>query len=186
MKRLPAGANVLRWNCSDPERGCFNVKRRPKIEYFYDCFPGRIAMGDVDGVVEINWNFLYLEWKGFKQDPSGGQRIMSERRTCGGESTVFYVVGDAETMEVSHLGIFWRGKWLPLTPCTFDQLKARISSWARWAKSHPHWPGISKSVDATRTPAPTLRNEAQGASPQLQSRSESFERRRPNGDLFGK
>jgi len=52
------GYNPLRWDCQ--KRGCFNLKRRPKIEIFAECFPGRINFGDVDGIVEINGNALLL------------------------------------------------------------------------------------------------------------------------------
>lgn len=50
------GYNPLRWDCE--RRGCFNLKRRPKIEVFAECFPGRINFGDVDGIVEIGGNAL--------------------------------------------------------------------------------------------------------------------------------
>ena len=36
------GYNPLRWDCE--RQGCFNLKRRPKIEVFADCFPGRISL----------------------------------------------------------------------------------------------------------------------------------------------
>ena len=36
-----AGYNPLRWNCDD--RGCYNVKHRPKIEFFAGALPGKIA-----------------------------------------------------------------------------------------------------------------------------------------------
>ena len=137
MIQPPTNANTLRWKCS--ERGCFNEVARPKIEYFDDCFPGNIKFGDVDACVEIAGNFLYLEWKGRPIKPSGGQKILSERRTAGGESTVFYVVGDAKTMNVTHLAVCYRGKWGKLEACTFERLHQRISSFARWAKAHPQY-----------------------------------------------
>ena len=58
----PLGFNPMRWDCDTD--GCFNVKRRPKIEMFADCFPRRINFGDVDGLVEIGGRFCLLEWKG--------------------------------------------------------------------------------------------------------------------------
>ena len=39
------GANPLRWDCA--KRGCFNEKKRPKIEVFAECFPGRISFGKI-------------------------------------------------------------------------------------------------------------------------------------------
>ena len=49
----------MRWDCS--ASGCFNVKRRPKVEQFADALPGRVSFGDVDGIVEINGWFLMIE-----------------------------------------------------------------------------------------------------------------------------
>lgn len=45
------GTNPLRWDCVS--RGCFNRLCRPKIELFAACFPGRIAMSDIDATVEV-------------------------------------------------------------------------------------------------------------------------------------
>ena len=64
-----AGYNPLRWNCDD--RGCYNVKHRPKIEFFAGALPGKIAMTDVDATTEVNGHFLFLEWKsGDPRDPA--------------------------------------------------------------------------------------------------------------------
>lgn len=48
------GYNPLCGDCA--RHGCFSLKRRPKIELFADCFPGRISFGAVDGIVEIGGN----------------------------------------------------------------------------------------------------------------------------------
>jgi metallo-beta-lactamase family protein len=63
------GFNPMRWDCA--EQGCFNHKKRPKIELFADCLPGRIAFSDIDAIAEINGNLLLLEWK----DPFGFARL---------------------------------------------------------------------------------------------------------------
>ena len=74
MPNNPAGFNPLRWDCD--HQGCFNKLKRPKIEVFADCFPGRINFGDVDGIVEINGYLLILEWKPERIELSRGQGIM--------------------------------------------------------------------------------------------------------------
>ncbi len=126
------GFNPMRWDCKT--RGCFNIKRRPKIEVFSDCFPGNISFGDVDGIVEINGHGLMLEWKTDTNKPTTGQRIMYERRTKSKLITVFLVVGNAETMEVSHMGIFFEGKQSRLQKVTLEDVKHKIKSWVVWAK----------------------------------------------------
>jgi hypothetical protein len=45
------GYNQMIWDCV--YRGCFNRRRRSKIGMFADCFPGKISLGDVDGLVEM-------------------------------------------------------------------------------------------------------------------------------------
>lgn len=124
----------MRWDCE--KQGCFNIKRRPKIEVFYDCFPGNISFGDVDGIVEINGHGLMLEWKTDTKKPTMGQRIMYERLTRNKLITVFLVVGNAETMEISHLGIFYEGKQSELINSNLEEVKLKIKNWVSWAKAN--------------------------------------------------
>lgn len=127
------GSNPMRWDCK--KRGCFNIKRRPKIEVFCDCFPGNISFGDVDGIVEINGRGLMLEWKTDTNKPTTGQRIMYERLTKSELITVLLVVGNAKTMEVSQMGTFYKGKQSNLEQANLNDVKNKIRNWVKWAKS---------------------------------------------------
>jgi hypothetical protein len=71
--------NPLRWVCDTD--GCFNIKCRVKIQLFADFFPRNIAMGDVDGIVELEGNFLMLEWRDADYKPfiPEGQAIMYKK-----------------------------------------------------------------------------------------------------------
>lgn len=128
------GHNPMRWDCE--RQGCFNVKKRPKIEQFADCLPGRIAFGDVDAVVEIAGNLLAMEWKDHEQI-STGQRILFERWTRFAPATVLIVKGDAEFMTVSRLSIAWNGVIHQSKRADIEDLRQTIRHWARWAKRHP-------------------------------------------------
>ena len=123
----------MRWDC-DGGKNCFNKKMRPKIEMFSECFPGRISFGDIDGIVEINGFGLMLEWKTNTNKPTTGQRIMYERLTKTGLISVLFVVGNAETMNVSHIGLFFKGKQTTLIAATIEDVKNKIKSWVTWAK----------------------------------------------------
>lgn len=129
----PKGYNPLRWDCK--KRGCFNIKRRPKIEVFADCFPGNINFGDVDGIVEINGKALFLEWKTNLNELPLGQKIMYQRLTETRLLTVFCVVGNAETMEISHYSNFVGGNFHRYKTIDLDGLKERIKLWVDWANS---------------------------------------------------
>jgi phosphoribosyl-AMP cyclohydrolase len=141
----------MRYDCDT--QGCFNKKIRPKIEKFDDCFPGKIAFGDVDGFVEINHRFLYLEWKTAKGIQQG-QHIANLRRTERGESCVLVVVGDAETMDVKYMGMYSRRVWSDWKAATFDDVHQRISKWALWAKGQPA--GANRPLEPRPRPIPAL------------------------------
>ena len=124
----------MRYNCE--KTGCFNLKRRPKIEVFDDCFPGRIAMTDVDSLVEINCHFLFMEFKS-KAAPATlptGQRILYENLTKHLNFTVAIISGDAETMEIESLTWVYGGKMSPPKPVSLDQLRQRFKEWAEYAR----------------------------------------------------
>lgn len=130
-----AGFNPMRWNCQTS--GCFNLKRRPKIEVFADCFPRRINFGDVDGLVEIGGMFCLLEWKGDGGSVRTGQRLSYLAFTREAGNVVFVVNGNAETMAVDGYSTFWGGRQLPLVNADLDALKARIRWWAEWVQRRP-------------------------------------------------
>ncbi|MBC7353259.1 MAG: hypothetical protein H5U08_12930 [Thermogutta sp.] len=128
------GANPLRWDCT--KQGCFNQKKRPKIELFADCLPGRIAFTDIDAITEINGHLLVLEWKDHTELPKG-QRILFERLTLGCPATVLVIEGDAEQMSVVSIRMVWRGVIWPPEPADLDRLRREIQAWARWAAVTP-------------------------------------------------
>ena len=128
-----SGANPMRWDCA--KRGCFNLKKRPKIELFADCLPGQIAFGDVDGIVEINGNLVLLEWKDH-QRISDGQRILFERMTLLCPATVLVVEGDAESMMVSSIRTVRRGVIPDAEPADLDELRRRIRAWSEDAMAN--------------------------------------------------
>jgi hypothetical protein len=129
------GYNPLRWDCE--KQGCFNKKKRPKIEVFAECLPGKIAFSDVDAIVEVNSNFLLQEWKEYPDIPTG-QKIMYERLTAGGKFAVFLVHGSAETMEIHSMGVFWNGNFKGWKASSLSKLKARVRDWAQWAINGKH------------------------------------------------
>lgn len=131
----PNGFNPMRYDCEN--QGCFNKKRRPKIEVFADCFPGKINFGDVDAEVEINGYSLRIEWKCNGNTIPKGQKIMYERKTRYGIDCVLCVHGNAETMEVFSVGSFVNGEWQDWEIANLDELKTKVSKWSAWAQKQP-------------------------------------------------
>ncbi|HOI56166.1 MAG TPA: hypothetical protein PLP01_13020 [Phycisphaerae bacterium] len=129
-----SGANPLRWDCA--RQGCFNLHKRPKIELFADCLPGRLAFSDVDAIAEVNGNFLVLEWKEHRRVPTG-QRVLYQRWTAAGPTTVLLIVGDARGMTVDEVACVHGGAVGPWRETDMDGLRRDIRAWADWALLHP-------------------------------------------------
>ena len=130
-----SGYNPLRYDCS--EKGCYNKTLRPKIETFAECFPRKIAMTDVDAMVEMGGKFLMIEWKAKGGVLGRGQEIMFERLTKDNDKFVVYVVeGCPQTMEVNQYMRFYNNM-VQRFPCTggngLGQLKANMRRWADMA-----------------------------------------------------
>ncbi len=126
----PAGFNAMRWKCD--ERGCFNEKRRPKIELLADCVPRNMAFTDLDAMTEVNGHFLILEWKGAGVREIGtGQLIALSRLTAvSPRISVVCISGDAETMIVEGRKFISAGRVGPWVKCDFDGLRRKIKSWS--------------------------------------------------------
>ena len=144
--KRPAGYNPMRYDCEKlsgdkPYSACFNKIKRPKIEQFAECFPGKINFSDVDGMVEISGNAMLMEWKpvpiNFFDGKHGGQRIMYQRITVGRRFTVLCIAGNAETMNVSHRAAFWDGKWRDWKEASLVDVKKVIEWWVKFARANP-------------------------------------------------
>jgi hypothetical protein len=119
----------MRWDCN--ERGCFNIKKRPKIEVFSECFSNGINFGDVDGLVERRGRFLLLEWKSTNHVPTGQRRlhdaILKDERWA-----IVFVCGDPELMTVDSFEIRY-GAGRPRRGCSMDELMEQVRRWYAWA-----------------------------------------------------
>ena len=119
----------MRWNCSPDRDGCYRERGQPDLTVLDECFPGRIAMTDVDGLVEINGRFLFIEWKR-RDDVPTGQQIMFERMTRHPEFTVLVIVGDPATMAVKRYDVFRDGARKGWRDCDLSELKRHVGGWA--------------------------------------------------------
>jgi hypothetical protein len=128
MTVLP-GYNPIKWDCD--QSGCWNIRCRPKIQFFKGALPNKIAMTDIDGTVEVNGCFLFLEWKSHTGELPTGQRIYFERLTRVSEKmTAVIVAGDPETMSVDAIKVIHGGTITEWMACDLEQLFERVKRWA--------------------------------------------------------
>lgn len=130
------------WDCT--KSGCFNTKRRLDFGVFYDCFCGKISMSDIDAAVEVNGNFLFIEWKSGGGKLGLAQRIFFERLTRHANICVFIVSGDAETMSVDGYTTISNGKHHDIfMPCDLDGFMEVLKQFNDWAVRNPCTEGYS-------------------------------------------
>ncbi len=124
------GRNPMLWDCKT--QGCFNLKKRPKIEDFASSLPGRIAFSDIDAAVEVCGNLLFLEWKAH-QALGRGQSVLFKWITTLCPATVLIVQGDAEKMVVNSVRAVQAGIIGDAVSSNLADLRALIRVWSNWA-----------------------------------------------------
>tara|TARA_A100000171_G_scaffold5149_1_gene4267 strand:- start:4502 stop:4915 length:414 start_codon:yes stop_codon:yes gene_type:complete len=127
----PMGHNPIRWLCK--QNGCYLTKCHPKIEEFAGCFPGKTAMSDIDGVIEINGYFMFMEWKGDGGRLHLGQEILLQQLTRVSDKIVAYVLyGNSVTMEVQMMTRIYGGR-SETYRVSLEQVKDLFRKWTRMA-----------------------------------------------------
>lgn len=76
-----------------------------------------------------------LEWKSDRRSLPTGQQIMYERLSATAPITVFAIIGDAQTMDITDVGVYFRGKWNDFQSSSLQDIKARIRRWVVWAQA---------------------------------------------------
>lgn len=138
MSQNVNGFNPLRWNCEF--QGCWNKIKRPRIEDFAADFPRNIGMTDIDGSVELNGHFIFLEWKDYPVDTiPQAQGLYFERLTRVSDFIIAYFVhGDAARMEAYSFRFMWQGRLSSVYPCTMQTLHDRFQKWSKWTAQKPN------------------------------------------------
>jgi hypothetical protein len=120
----------LRHECT--RDGCY-LAALPEWEDIIACFPRNIRPTDIDGMVEINGNFLFLEEKSAKKSLDAGQRIALKELSRNPNTTVLvFRPGRAADMEVM---VLKDGQTEGFQDCSKSQFLHWIQRWARNADS---------------------------------------------------
>lgn len=99
----------------------------------------KIRIGDLDGIVERNGEFLVLEAKGTGVGIKDGQRRMFEKMATEKGFTVIVVFGEPGAPE--RMQIWYPGKDKPEIYKKADAaiLFERVSAWFSWANKKNDW-----------------------------------------------
>lgn len=108
-------------------RGCYIEQLPDWTDLIAECFPRRIRPTDIDGMVEINGHFLFLEEKGCGVGPDNGQRIALRRLSQRNGITVALFrpapIGGLEVL------VFGQGEPQGWQHRTRDQFKDWLRDW---------------------------------------------------------
>lgn len=101
----------------------------PEWDDIVDCFPRKIHPTDIDGMVEMNGQFLFLEEKGCGVSLDTGQRLALKRLSTNPNTTVVvFRPGGSKDMQVM---IFRAGESTGFRDCSRAQFLHWVQRWAR-------------------------------------------------------
>lgn len=123
-------SKLLRINCES--NGCF-VDGLTDWTDIIECFPRRIRPSDIDGVVELNDCFLFLEEKGIGVDLPLGQRIMLQRLSNRERISVL-VFRNLDTSGIQvEVMVLEGGVIFPWQAMSRETFLGRVSNWVEMA-----------------------------------------------------
>lgn len=126
----------MRHKCVD--KGCY-LDALPAWDDFIDCLPRGIRPTDVDGMIEIGGQFLFMEEKGPGVLLQDGQRMALKRLAdFHGVTVVIFRPGLHSELEVL---IFDGSPPQGFQPCTRDEFRTWLTNWALAAtanEAHHH------------------------------------------------
>jgi hypothetical protein len=124
----------LRATCADQCYISCHLDDLPDWGQLFEGFRRGIKPADVDGMVEINGHFLFLEQKGsgVPLESLGQQRALKALQDLDRVSVLVFRQGAVADFEVKFMRDGREGQWLPMSLAEF---RNRIEQWADWAEA---------------------------------------------------
>lgn len=117
---------TLRWNCQ--RDGCYRDDCVPDWGFLTGCFLRGCVPSDIDGFVELNGFFLYLEKKGSGIPIPRAQSIAARRRVLDGKSAFLFLWGDRDDIE--EMQAIQRGEDTGKVPVTVELVREFCRMWS--------------------------------------------------------
>ncbi len=134
------GFNPMRWKC-EGGGNCYLEKHHLRKENFFDCFPGKIAVSDIDFVVEVSGRIMFAEWKPPGGTMTDGQDYLlhSLGRCRDAEGRPFVVVavyGDPVSLEIKRVVRYRDGKVSDAHAQDLPEFRRRLIGFSNRARGH--------------------------------------------------
>ena len=123
----------LNWNCKE-EKKCYIEHVLPNWAIFNECFiPTKIKITDIDGVVERNGWFLFIELKERTKEIKTGQHVLFKKLTQTSDRItvlLLYAQGAAKDMDIREYAMYQKGGMIRnWTPTNTEKIKGMITRW---------------------------------------------------------
>ncbi len=125
--------NNINWNCEEDEK-CYIKNVLIDWAIFNECFsPTKIKISDIDGVVEHNGWFLFIEVKQYNKKIPQGQDILFEKLTeISDRITVLllHTQGAAGNLDIREYAMYQKGEMIRnWRPTNIETIKNVITNW---------------------------------------------------------
>jgi hypothetical protein len=118
--------------------GCYKDVCIPDWGMFDGCFDAKsekIKIGDLDGVVEINGNVLFLEWKRMESELSYGQKRLLMTLTENSDKHMALIIyGSINGNDLMKYQTVRSGKFSRLRDCDKEYLRNLLIRWTDYSK----------------------------------------------------
>ena len=116
-------------------QGCYIKKMTPDWGFLDSAFSGKIRIGDIDGIVEVNGKLLILEWKTEDAPITTGQEIMFKHiATANKLITVLVIWGDPEETIPKKSQLFFNGEVRPKIKADNKTIYTICKDWEAMAR----------------------------------------------------
>lgn len=105
----------------------------------------KVKPTDIDGFIERNGYFLFIESKNIGVSVPQGQRILHKRLVDTGVFTVVILWGNATTNTPTHTQIIWGGGITEIKSTNIDQFRGVVSRWFAHVNGKP----VAKRIDVS-------------------------------------
>ena len=140
MTAPPVPMRSMRFKCdAHPQGRCWLREHVARLGVFDDCFPGRIGLTDVDGMVERHGCLLLVELKRPGATLPNGQRIVFERATrrMGSAFQPVVIWGENDFIGPLRWQRWVSGRSRGPEDVSLDSIRDHFRRWFAWADRHP-------------------------------------------------
>jgi hypothetical protein len=130
-EQIKTQARGFRWDCRDGDN-CYASQKLFPFGQLNERLPKGVAFSDLDGICEINGNFLFIEFKSGGARIGRGQQILLEQLSAlNNKITCLVLEGECNPFTVEWVTPVIGGKWGERQQTSLSEFLDGIELWGR-------------------------------------------------------